>query len=139
MPRGIPNRPERKEMKRRPAGQPRQRLTVEGLDPNKKYYWAKEIQFRELEEAGYTFTTANDSIKTGDLKELSPGSRITKPASRTNDEKLYLMEIPKKWYEENQKVKQDEIDNHEREMFNPDDTETSYKVKGTRKEGHAKF
>ena len=135
MPRG---RPTRKEMARKPAGMPRQKLKTEGLEPDKKHYFAKESQFKELEEAGYTFVQNHGDIKTGDDQKDHLGSRVTVPASRSSDEKLYLMSIPKKWYEENQKVKQDLIDAQEREMFNRGDTETTYTVKGTRKEGHVK-
>ncbi len=134
MPKGIP----RQKQERIPAGMPRKKLTTQGLDPNKKYFYAKPDQFQELQDAGYTFTT-NQDITTGDIPKEHEGSRISIPASRSNDEKLYLMEIPKKWYDENQKAKHAQIDEHEREMFNRGDTETSYTVKGTRKEGHAKF
>jgi len=132
MPRGIP----REKQKRIPAGMPRKKLVVDGADPSKRQYWAKESQFRELEEAGYTFVMNQGEVKTGDQEKDHLGSRVTCPASRSSDEKLYLMEIRKDWYEENEKIKQDAITEQEREMFNRGDTETSYTVKGTRKEGH---
>lgn len=125
----------RQEMKRKPAGMPRQKLTVHGTDNNKRQYWAKPSQFKELEEAGYTFVT-NHGTKTGDEDKDHLGSRVTVPASRSDDEKLYLMEISKDWYKENQGAKQAQITEQEREMFNRGDTETEYKVKGSRKEGH---
>lgn len=124
----------REEMKRKPAGMPRQRLTVHG-GSNNRQYWAKESQFKELEEAGYTFVT-NHGTKTGDEDKDHVGSRVSVSASRSSDEKLYLMEINPKWYKENQDAKQAQIKEQEREMFNRGDTETTYQVKGSRKEGH---
>lgn len=131
MPRGIPKK--RQDMQRNPAGMPRKKLTVADNDPNKRLYWATPSQFQELQDAGYTFVTNNDH-QTGDEKTTHPGSRVTAPASKSNDEKLYLMEIPKKWYEENQKIKEGQIKAREDEMFNRGDTDTTYTVKGTRKD-----
>lgn len=127
-------RPKREEMKRKPAGMPRKKLVTDGLDPNFKYYYAKEDQFQELIDAGYVFETNNSDITTGDEGKEHPGSRVSVPASRSTDEKLYLMKIRKDWYQENQKTKQRAIDEQEREMFNRGDTEKTYTVKGTRKD-----
>jgi len=136
MPRGI--RKERQEMTRTPAGMPTKKLVVNGADPSKKQYWAKPHQFKELQDAGYTFVM-NDDVQTGEDRKEHVGSHVTMPASRFNDEKLYLMEIPKEWYEENQRYKQNQITEKERAMFNRGDTETTYQTKDTRKEGHREF
>ena len=133
MPRG---RPKREEQKRIPAGMPRQKLKVEGMDPSKKYFFANESQINELQDAGYDFVRDGQDLTVGQEGKTDEGTIVTRPASRSDDSKLYLMSIPKKWYEENQKVKQDMIKEQETEMFNRGDTETTYMVKGSRKEGH---
>ena len=133
MPRG---RPKREEQKRIPAGMPRQKLKVEGMDPSKKYFFANEGQINELQDAGYDFVRNTDDLTIGQEGKEDEGTIVSRPASRSDDSKLYLMSIPKKYYEENQKVKQDMIKEQETEMFNRGDTETTYMVKGSRKEGH---
>ena len=133
MPRGIPNKREdmtRDKQKRVPAGMPRQKLKVEGMDPNKKYYWATESQFAEMEGAGYSFVTNNEGLEVGQDQKIDHGSRVSRPASRFEDSKLYLMQIDKKWHKENQKEKQDAIENTERQILNRGDTETTYSAKG---------
>ena len=137
MPRGIPNRREdmkRDKSKRIPAGMPRQKLKVEGMDPSKKYYWATESQFVEMEGAGYSFVTNNENLDVGEDQKIDHGSRISRPASRFDDSKLFLMKINKDWHKENQNEKQRAINVTEEQILNRGDTETSYSVKGnTRK------
>lgn len=118
----------REAKKRIPAGMPRQKLKVEGLDENKRGYWATEEQFQELQDAGYTFVVNNADIKVGEDGKVDKGSLISRPASRSNDKKLYLMEIDKGFYEENQHIKQERIKQSEQQMFQREDTETSYVV-----------
>jgi hypothetical protein len=119
--------------KRIPAGMPRQKLKVDGLASNKRGFWAKEEQFQELLDAGYTFVANNDNLTIGEDGHVNKGSIISRPASRSNDEKLYLMEIDKEFYAENQQQKQQRIDQHERQMFEPQNTETSYALKGNKR------
>lgn len=119
--------------KRIPAGMPRQKLKVEGLAANKRGYWATESQFQELQDAGYTFVANNEAIVIGEDGHINKSSIITRPASRSEDSKLYLMEIEKDFYEENQKTKQKRIDATEKQIFDREDTRTTYAVKGNAK------
>ena len=120
----------REKARRIPAGMPRQKLKVEGMDPSKKYYWATENQFTELEGAGYSFVENNEGLDVGQDQKIDHGSRISRPASKYEDTKLYLMQIDKKWHKENQAEKQQAIDETESQILNRGDTETSYSVKG---------
>lgn len=123
----------RESKKRIPAGMPRQKLKVDGLSENRRGYWAKEEQFQELQDAGYTFVSNKDDLVIGEDNFINKSSIISRPASRTDDEKLYLMEIDKVFYKENQKIKQDRINNTEHEMFNREDTDTTYAVQGNKR------
>lgn len=129
----MAERQTRTSKKRIPAGMPRQKLKVDGLDSKKRGYWAKEDQFQELQDAGYTFVANNDSITIGEDGHVNKGSIISRPASRSSDEKLYLMEIDKDFYAENQQIKQDRIDQTESQMFNREDTPTTYAVGGNKR------
>ena len=123
----------RNQRKRIPAGMPRQKLKVEGLNKDMKGYWATEEQFQELQDAGYEFVSNNDEIVIGEDNYINKSSIISRPASRSNDKKLYLMQIPKEDYEENQRFKQNRIDQMEKQMFERADTDKTYSVKGNRK------
>ena len=124
----------REEMKRKPPGQPRQKLKVEGMDESRKYYWATEDQFRELQEGGYRFERNDGQLTVGQDEKIDKGTLVSRPASRQEDKKLYLMSIDKKWYAENQSFKQKAITEQETEIFNRDDTDTTYAVKGNKKD-----
>lgn len=119
--------------KRIPAGMPRQKLKVEGLAANKRGYWATESQFQELQDAGYTFVENKEGIAIGEDGHINKGSLISRPASRSNDSKLFLMEIEKDFYDENQKIKQKRIDATEKQIFERPNTKTSYAVTGNAK------
>ena len=123
----------RQSKKRIPAGLPRQKLKVDGLAENKRGYWAKEEQFQELQDAGYTFTTNSDDLVIGEDGYINKSSIISRPASRSDDTKLYLMEIEKEFYAENQKIKQDRIKETEAQIFDREDTATTYAVKGNKR------
>lgn len=122
----------RQTKKRIPAGMPRQKLKVEGIHESKRGYWAKEEQFQELQDAGYTFVKNSDDLVIGEDNLINKSSIISRPASRSDDEKLFLMEIDKTFYEENQKIKQTRLNETEHEMFNRGDTDTTYSVKGNK-------
>ena len=122
-------KPTRESKKRIPAGMPRQKLKVDGIAANMRGYWAKEEQFEELRDAGYNFVPNSDDITIGEDGYVNKSSIISRPASRTTEEKLYLMQIPKEYYEENQKIKQARIDATEQSIKDRPDTEHSYKVK----------
>ena len=122
----------RQTKKRIPAGMPRQKLKVEGISENKRGYWATEEQFQEMQDAGSTFVSNKDDLVIGEDNYINKSSIISRPASRSDDQKLYLMEIDKVFYKENQRIKQDRINNAEHEMFNRADTDTTYAVKGNK-------
>jgi len=123
----------RQTKKRIPAGMPRQKLKVDGIAENKRGYWAKEEQFQELQDAGYTFTKNSDDLTIGEDGYINKSSIISRPASRSDDTKLYLMEIDKEFYAENQHIKQDRIKETEAQIFNREDTPTTYAVKGNKR------
>ena len=123
----------RQQRKRIPAGMPRQKLKVEGLASNKRGYWATEDQIAELQDAGYTFVTNSDELVVGEDDYVNKSSIISRPASRSSDQKLYLMEIDKQWYAENQRIKQMRIDETEKQIFASQDTDKTYSVKGNRR------
>lgn len=123
----------RQQRKRIPAGMPRQKLKVLGIDPKKKAYWAREDQFQELQDAGYTFVANKDGLQIGEDNYINKSSIISRPASRSDDEKLYLMEIDKEFYEENQAIKQKRITETERQIFDKPNTDTTYAVKGNQR------
>ena len=50
-----------------------------------------------------------------------------------HDEKLYLMEIDKEFYDENQTIKQKRINETERQIFDRPNTDTTYAVKGNQR------
>lgn len=123
----------RQTKKRIPAGMPRQKLKVDGIAENKRGYWAKEEQFQELQDAGYTFTKNSDDLTIGEDGYINKSSIISRPASRSDDTKLYLMEIDKEFYAENQHIKQDRIKETESQIFEREDTPTTYAVKGNKR------
>lgn len=125
--------PTRQQRKRIPAGMPRQKLKVDGLKSNKKGYWATEDQFQELQDAGYDFVPNSDELVIGEDHHINKSSIISRPASRSDDKKLYLMQIDKAVWAQNQKEKQDRINQTERQIFNRQDTDKTYSVKGNRK------
>lgn len=123
----------RDQRKRIPAGMPRRKLKVDGLAKDKKSYWALEEQFQELQDAGYTFVANNDELVIGEDNYINKSSIISRPASRSDDKKLYLMEIPLDIHKDNQRIKQNRITENEMQMFNRQDTDKTYSVKGNRK------
>jgi hypothetical protein len=123
----------RQQRQRIPAGMPRQKLKVDGLAPSKRGYWATEDQFQELQDAGYTFVSNNDDLVIGEDNFINKSSIISRPASKSEDKKLYLMEIDKADYAANQRMKQARIDETEKQIFNREDSEHTYTVKGNRR------
>ena len=123
----------REQRQRIPAGMPRQRLKVEGLDNSKRGYWATESQIEELLDAGYRFVSHDETITVGQDGYIPKGKMITRPASRSDDKKLYLMEIDKDIYAENQRIKQDAIKAQETAIFERGDTQHEYVDKANSK------
>lgn len=123
----------REERKRIPAGMPRQRLKVEGLAKNKRGYWATETQFEEMLDAGYTFVSNDAELSIGQDGYIPKGKMISRPASRSEDAKLYLMQIDKDIYADNQRIKQEKLKETEVQIFNRENTKHEYAVEGNSK------
>ena len=102
-----PDIPKRKE--RVPFGVPAQRLP-HGSDPNFVYrvfndQWAREPgRIQRAQAAGYEVVEGQEAITVGTNED---GSAI----------KGVLMRIPKEWYQEDQKVKQKEIDKATEQIY----------------------
>lgn len=128
MKKGI--RQNREQQKRIPAGMPKQKLKVKGMEPGYKYYFASEDQIDELHNAGYTLVANKGEIEVGEDGHVIKGSIVSRSASRSDDSRLYLMRIKQNWYEENQKIKHDLIDKNEQQILHPEETETTYIPQG---------
>ncbi len=129
---GINMAQTRQQKKRIPAGMPKLKLKVDGLPSNKRGYWATERQFRELQDAGYEFVSNNGELTIGEDGHVNKGSIISRPASQTTDQKLYLMAIDKDWYQENQSIKQERVKSQEQQMFSDQNSKTTYSVSGNK-------
>lgn len=95
---------------RTPVDGARDILTVRGKDPNFEYRWVIDSpgRIQRFQEGGWEVDTAASEVgqKTVD-RESKVGSATTKASG---DGRTYvLMRIPKEWYEEDQKAKQDRI------------------------------
>lgn len=106
-----------------PVSSSRAPLTVRGFDhANFVGRWVLDIDDRLLifQKGGYEFVT-KDMIKSAgeSTVDSSKGTdtRVTKPAGRGLT--LYLMRIPREFWEADQKDKQREIDRTERAMHRP--------------------
>jgi hypothetical protein len=122
----------RQQKKRIPAGMPKLKLKVEGLPAGKRGYWAKEKQFRELQDAGYEFVSNDGNLVIGEDGHINKGSIISRSAGESTEEKLYLMAINQDWYDENQQIKQQRIKQQEAEMFADQTSKTNYTVEGNK-------
>lgn len=102
---------------RTPIGGTRDILTVKDKDPNFVYRWVLDVPGRlaKFKEAGYEVVT--DNLEVGqdavDRPKQKLGSVITKLSGMNT---LVLMRIPKEWYVEDQKAKQDKVDLLEESM-----------------------
>lgn len=117
-------RPEsvREETARIPVSSQRSPLLYRNLDTkNFQHRWVidKDDRIQKFLEGGYEFVTATQKSvgeKTVESESQDKqGSRVTKSAGY-GGHRLYLMRIPKKWYQEDQKAKQQEIDEYEQQM-----------------------
>ena len=120
--RGRPRKDERVETKVRPNRTPisgnRDILTVSGMDPNYHYRWvlAEEelsVRIQKFIEAGYEFASS-ETHRAGQndvYASENVGSIVRKPAG--DQRYLYLMRILKEWYEEDQALKELELQQRE--------------------------
>ena len=101
-----------------PVSGNRDLITVKGKDPAFEYRIVRDAPGRldKFLDAGYEVVT--HEAKVGDPRVGTPaaeGSPVK--ISMGGGEQGYLMRIPKEWYEEDQKAKQDEIDARETQMI----------------------
>lgn len=102
--------------KRTPLGA-RNRLSFGNQDPNFVYRVINDVDDRlqRAQEAGYEFVVSDEQL--GDKRAAEGGkidSRVSKPVG--NGVRGFLMRIPRDYYDEDQKVKQDQIDETEKAM-----------------------
>ena len=109
---------------RTPVGGYRDILTIEGRREDLHYRWVLDSNedgknIWKFRNGGWQFVMADELDGIGQdmvMKSRNIGTLIRVPANRQGDY-LYLMAIPKEWYEENQRQKQQEIDEREKSMF----------------------
>jgi hypothetical protein len=97
-------------------------LTVYNKDPSFMYRWVKDAghtgsRVQRFINAGYDFVSKDSGVKVGQTNVYTVeniGSIVTQPAGE--GEFLFLMSIPKEWYEEDQKAKSNEIDKTEAQI-----------------------
>ena len=115
----------------RPMGDFRDELGLTNKDPNKVYHWflSKEEFDKRIYDAlnaGWQFVdaTKEKNLIPGEyaVKTMgSAGSLFRKPAGRSQPgQYLYLMWMSKEDHDYVQKIKQDRIDEQERQIFEPD-------------------
>ena len=97
--------------KRTPVSGGRDILAVKDQDPNYVYRWVNDTDGRleKFKAAGYEVVTANIEVGT---KSVDRNSKLGSAVTKSVGGKLtaVLMRIPKEWYEEDQKAKQDQLD-----------------------------
>ncbi len=90
----------------------RNRLTVQGKDPNYHYRIVNDEEGRiaRFQEGGYELVP-DEAVKVGDKRANQTSSEGTvKQLSVGGGRKAYVMRIRKDWYEEDQKAKQASVD-----------------------------
>jgi len=107
-----------------PVAADRAPLAVKGLDYSKyKYRWVmdKDDRIPTFLEGGYEFVNKNDASLAEPAINDGSGidNRRSKAAGGESDKRLYLMRIPKEFWEEDQKLKQKEVDATEATMVHP--------------------
>lgn len=109
----------RETQKRIPPGQPRLKLTAEGLRPGFRGYWAKPEQFDELRAGGYAFVKKENVTVGTDKQGNTDLASLVSRSAGSDGSRLYLMQISKKWYNENQAIKQQAITQTEKQISDP--------------------
>ena len=103
----------------RPTRQPvgfRNRLAAFDKDPAYEYRWVNNNadggdRVKIMEDAGYEFAPKSEQ-RSGRVEAGPLGSAETVPGG--NGDTMVLMRIKKEWYEEDQKAKQDRVDELDR-------------------------
>lgn len=113
-------RPSTTNRARRPGRVPvngyRNILSVKGLDPEFHYVWVGDDLVPRYEGADYEFTTHDVVVGDRRINAASQlGSKVSIPGG--NGKTLFLMRIPKEWYEEDMAEFHAEIDRQEAALF----------------------
>lgn len=119
------NRPDRAAKKRVPFGS-KNRLSFNGLDPDFYYRVFNDTDDRisRALEAGYEHVESNERLGDSRVAESSlPGAQVAKPVG--GGVTGYLMRIPREYYEEDQKVKEERLLETEKAM-DPDASKNQY-------------
>lgn len=123
---GRPSKESRKRPERVPVGGFRDKLTVQGRDPNFVYRWVLDMdatgsRVLNFLQGGYEFVKGDEVIIGETYVFASPdyGSIIRRPGNKQGDY-LYLMKIRKEYYEEDAKAKQDLVNQTEDALYSPD-------------------
>jgi hypothetical protein len=90
----------------------RNRLTVQGKDPNYVYRIVNDEEGRiaRFQEGGYELLE-DEAVKVGDKRANQTSSEgSVKQLSVGGGKKAYVMRIRRDWYEEDQKAKQAQVD-----------------------------
>lgn len=109
-------------------------LHIANPDKDYKYAWVLDTS-----EAGpnclkyinrdYEFVTTDDGLQIGssfEYESKSDGSIYRVPAGKADSRYLFLMKIPKEWYNEDFAEEQRKIDARERNMLKPDKADGQY-------------
>lgn len=101
--------------RRTPINGSRNILKVEGKDPNFEYRIVNDTgdRIEQFKEQGYE-TVVDSSIRVGDRRVANPTSEGSPvQISVGGGQKAFLMRIKKEWYEEDQKIKQQYVNQTE--------------------------
>ena len=108
---------DKKRPNRTPVSGGRDILAVRDQDPNYVYRWVNDIDDRieRFKDGGYEPVTSDLEVGTKAVDRNSKlGSVITKMVG--NKVVAVLMRIPKEWYEEDQKAKQEQLDESDKAL-----------------------
>lgn len=104
-----------------PVGTARDILAVKNQDPNFVYRWVNDTpgRLQKFKDGGYEIVTAETEV--GDAA-VDRNSKLGSAVTRTVGGILtaILMRIPRQWYEEDQKAKQDDLIAKEKAMGRSD-------------------
>lgn len=94
-------------------------LTVTGKDPNYVYRIVNDVgdRINMFKEAGYELVES-DTVKVGDRRVNVASAEGSKAQVSVDKEgtKAFVMRIPKDWYEEDQKAKQEHVNELEQSI-----------------------
>ena len=128
-------RPQKKDTRaQRPSRTPvsgfRDKLTVSGKDPNFMYRWVADYsedgqRIWAFDEAGYEFVKSDEVEGVGQnhvYESSNVGSIVRRPSG--DGRYLYLMKVPREFYEETQQMKEEQLRQMERDIERQRDENT---------------